>query len=251
MKTNNKLLSKSALQLIAAAAMLIGHLSFLAPNYGLLFAAHTLSRITIVIMCWFAAEGYYMTHDLNRYILRMGIFAAVSQIPYYLFSLGSVPAGMYSFLAGCYSDRNVIFTLFTGLCLLTVLRAKLRYRWKLIAVVCALFITRSSDWSLLGVLSIVTFGMFRGDFKKQAYSFVTVLFLHFIVRHIGLTVSFAQTDTVDVFQLLNSLSYAGCLLALPLLRLYNGKRGSCPKYALYIFYPAHLLALYFVKLAVL
>ena len=131
-----------------------------------------------------------------------------------------------------------------------MVKSKLRHRWKLIALVCALFITRNSDWGLLGVLSIVIFAWFRGDFKRQAYSFVTVLFIHFIVRHIGLTVSFAQTDTVNVIQLLNSLTYAGCLLALPLLRLYNGKRGSCPKYALYIFYPAHLLLLYFVKLIV-
>lgn len=247
---DKKILSKSNLQLIAAAAMLIDHISFLAPNYYILLAAHTISRITIVIMCWFIAEGFYKTHDLSRYILRMGMFAAISQIPYYLFSLGAVPANTYSFLSGCYSNRNVIFTLFVGLCLLTVVKSKLRHRWKLIALVCALFTTRNSDWGLLGVLSIVIFAWFRGDFKRQAYSFVTVLFIHFIVRHIGLTVSFAQTDTVDVIQLLNSLTYAGCLLALPLLRLYNGKRGSCPKYALYIFYPAHLLLLYFVKLIV-
>jgi len=38
------------------------------------------------------------------------------------------------------------------------------------------------------------------------------------------------------------------LLALPLLYLYNGKRGrGAPKYFFYIFYPAHLAALQLIS----
>ena len=39
-----------------------------------------------------------------------------------------------------------------------------------------------------------------------------------------------------------------CLLSLPILALYNGKRGTAKmKYLFYIYYPAHLVALYLLK----
>jgi len=39
-----------------------------------------------------------------------------------------------------------------------------------------------------------------------------------------------------------------CLLALPLLALYNGRRGKLKmKYLFYLYYPLHLVALYFLS----
>lgn len=248
---DKKILSKSALQYIAAAAMLVGHMSFLAGGYAAAYLMTFVSRITIVIMCWFIAEGYYRTSDLNKYAVRLGIFAVVSQLPFYFFKLGGAPDGVYAFLAGNYSNRNVIFTLFVGLLLLSVIRSGMRYRYKVIALICALYITRNSDWGFIGVMSVALFGVFRGSFRKQVYAFVTVLLIYFISKHFGLTVEFARAGVIDIASLMNSVSYAGCLLALPLLRLYNGKRGSCPKYALYVFYPVHLLCLFIVKLMLL
>ncbi len=242
------ILSKSALQYIAAAAMLAGHTAFLADSFAAAYFMTFFSRITIVIMCMFVAEGFYKTHDLNKYALRLAVCAAVSQLPYYFFRIGTLPQGVYSFLAGNYSARNVIFTLLVGLMLLSVLKSGMRYRYKLAALVCALFITRNSDWGFVGVMSIAVFGMFHGSFKKQACAFVVVLFVYFIAKHFGMTVQFALMGEIDINMLLNSVSYAGCLLALPLIALYNGKRGACPKYALYIFYPAHLAALFIIKL---
>lgn len=243
-----KILNKSNLQFIAAAAMLIDHISFLAPNYAVLYLMHFISRITIVIMCYFVAEGYYHTHDLNKYVLRLGIFAAISQIPFYLYKIGAVPTSLYYFIAGNYSSRNVIFTLFVGLCLLTVLKSQYKYRYKIIAVICSFFLVRNSDWSYAALLFILAFGLLHGNYKKQVSAFITALFIYVIYKHLGLTITFAKTGDIDIISLFNSVSYFGCLLALPILKMYNGERGGAPKYALYIFYPAHLLILYIVKL---
>ena len=41
----------------------------------------------------------------------------------------------------------------------------------------------------------------------------------------------------------------GLFLIIPLLYLYNGKKGKCNlKYLFYVFYPAHLIILFFVNL---
>ena len=50
---------------------------------------------------------------------------------------------------------------------------------------------------------------------------------------------------------LNTLSEAGAFLAVPLIGAYNGQRGRKMKYFFYIFYPAHLLALWLIRILVL
>jgi hypothetical protein len=46
---------------------------------------------------------------------------------------------------------------------------------------------------------------------------------------------------------LTNLVNLGCLLALPLLRRYNGQRGLDYRYLFYAFYPTHLLILYMIR----
>lgn len=48
----------------------------------------------------------------------------------------------------------------------------------------------------------------------------------------------------DAYLTLHSVTEAGAFLSLPLIALYNGKRGLSLKYLFYIVYPAHLLILW-------
>lgn len=244
MKT--KLLNKTNLQLIAAAAMLIDHAAFLAPTYFIFYLCHFIGRITIVIMCYFIAEGYYHTRSVEKYLLRLGIFAAVSQIPFYLFSAG-ISSSLYGFLAGNYSHRNVIFTLFAGLCLLAVLKSKVNPILKGIAFVCAIYITRCSDWGAFAVLLVVAFGIFHNKPKHQIYSFIILFFARFIFNHFSMTLEFARTGEIVLTEVCSAFTQLGALLAIPLLSLYNGKRGNSSKFGLYIFYPVHLILLFMLK----
>ncbi len=40
-------------------------------------------------------------------------------------------------------------------------------------------------------------------------------------------------------------------LSIPLILLYNGKRGKYSKFGFYLFYPGHLMLIYFLKLVLL
>lgn len=251
---NNKLfnvLSKSQLQLIAAAAMLIDHTAIFAYYYispFLYYFMRFIGRITIVIMCYFIVEGYHKTHDLNRYLVRMGVFAAVSQIPFYVSGNYSVPSNLYTFIAGNFYSRNVIFTLFAGLALITIIRSSYSSILKILSCIAILFLTRNSDWGIYAIMWIVCFEIFYGDTKKQLTwaAFVLLIRLIFVGKSVISGCIDAGYMTVeDVLQLLTQL---GGFLSLPLLLLYNHKKGKASKFSFYIFYPVHLLILAFFKM---
>ena len=76
-------LSKCALQIIAIISMLVDHMAYsFVSNVSLYYyILRLVGKISIIIMCYFVAEGYFKTRNIGKYILRMGIFAAISQIP--------------------------------------------------------------------------------------------------------------------------------------------------------------------------
>ena len=91
------------LKIIAAVTMLIDHTG--AVFFPQLAVFHIVGRLSFPIYAFLAAEGASKTHRKSRYLLRLGIFALLSEAPFRLaFSLGwenPLP-------------RNVLFTLLCG-----------------------------------------------------------------------------------------------------------------------------------------
>lgn len=70
------------LKLIAVLTMVIDHLGFLFfPEQEWMRAV---GRLTMPIFAYAIARGYFYTRDSKRYLLRMGILAVISQLPYTL-----------------------------------------------------------------------------------------------------------------------------------------------------------------------
>lgn len=70
------------LKMIAIVAMVIDHIAVLFfPN---LIIFRIIGRLTLPIMAFFIAEGYTKTSNAKRYMIRLGLFAIISMIPYYL-----------------------------------------------------------------------------------------------------------------------------------------------------------------------
>lgn len=236
-------LNKTALQIIAITAMLVDHLAIFMYNTIYYYIMKFIGKIAIIIMCYFVAEGYYKTHNIIKYITRMGIFAAISQIPFYLYVRQGViiqnPKGL---LLSVFNTRNVIFTLFIGLCLLAIIKSNYKIWIKVIATVAALYLVRNSDWGYYAILWIIGFGLIRESKIKQTIWAATVVVIK---------IAFAAVPAINSVILAGALTYGmldwlvmfGGFLALPLIMGYNGERGVNLKWGFYVFYPLHLLIL--------
>ena len=85
-------MSSFALKTIAIIAMLIDHIAWAFVPTGTILGQimHIIGRITAPIMCYFIAEGYYHTHNMKKYALRLAIFALISHIAYNYFMTGKI-----------------------------------------------------------------------------------------------------------------------------------------------------------------
>ena len=191
-------LNKWWLQIIAIVAMLADHAAVLSPVASVYYILKLIGRITIVIMCYFIAEGYHKTSSIPKYIMRMGIFAAISQIPYYLYMYhGRIPTNTNGLLMSLFTYRNVIFTLFIGLVLLAIVKSGYNLFIKLVSCVAALYLVRSSDWGYYVILWVIGCGLFYGSKKKQ---------LIWMSAIIALRIAFMAVDTMVLiaFQIVDS-----------------------------------------------
>ncbi len=247
--TEKKGITKSALQIIAVIAMLIGHVWLIdkmwyVSNPWVYAVMEFVGTLTIVIMTYFVAEGYHKTKDLSKYIWRLGLFAVISQLPYYFACNGfSSSLNMKGLIVSIFYDRNVIFTLFVGLCLLAVVKSTYNLLIKLVAIFAALWLAKYSDWSYYAILWIIGFGLFYGDKRKQMLWLVAVVLVRLMFMAVEPVMGIIQFRTLKVIDLCNWIANFGCLMAIPLLTAYKGERGNMPKWTFYVIYPLQFIVL--------
>ena len=232
---------------IAIIAMSIDHVAWLLfPGYQVnpvALVMHIIGRITCPIMCYFIAEGYHHTKNISRYTRRLFLFSVISHFPYIYFSENFVD--WRSFIPFYYGEilnqTSVLWPLAWGLVMLRIAnspRFKEWVKYLLIIVIC--LITFPSDWSCIANLCILAFGTNRGNLKVQMQWMV------FYAAMYSLVYFFALDKVYGILQM-------AVVLAIPVIAMYNGKRGENPKinaivkYVFYIYYPLHLLILGWIK----
>ncbi|MEH7236439.1 TraX family protein [Bacillus sp. JJ1562] len=227
--TFQKDLSSNALKYIALIAMFFDHLvaGFIPQETLAGFVSRIPGRVVAPIFCYFIAMGYFYTSNINKYIERLVIFAAISHFPYVLY-----------FKLPWWKTTSVMWGLALGLIALTIVKSeKLSIYVKLALVFVCCMLAYPADWNYVAVLWIVFFGIFRGQFNKQILSFVFIgIFVHIIPEITNLGWHHA-------YQI-------GIFLAIPLLVMYKGRRGrksNLLKWGFYVFYPLHLIFLYILK----
>ena len=222
-------ISGSALKVLAATLMLIDHIGVLLhPDHILLFTLfgrkvtlyylmRLIGRLAFPIFAFLIVEGYRHTRSKVRYGIALLVFALLSEIPYDLFRL-HVWFSMRS--------QNVFFTLllgYLGICAYEGLRKRWFLRAGSIALLLLVSFFLHADYGMTGFCTVV---------------------LMYALRDRELL-----RDVVGVAALSSGWKAA---LAFVSLAFYNGKRGFIKgrvlKYAFYLFYPVHLLILYFVRI---
>ena len=233
----------------AIAAMLLDHIArlFVPSQSAIGFLMHLLGRTTASIMCFFLVEGYLHTRDLRRYALRLAVFAAISYLPYILFSTGAFPTW------NSVGKFNVLYTLLLSLGAVAVWdRIENGYlRLILLAVLCLL--ATLGDWSYYAILFALSFFLGRRNFSRQAKYFSLAGGLWVLQNTVSYFLLLPGGESVSFPEFLcGSGVQAGVFLCLPLLSAYRGRRGGSKGsgWFFYLFYPAHLLLLYGIWLMV-
>ena len=225
------------LKIIAIAAMLIDHVGSLIDNNTM----RIIGRLAFPIFAYCIAEGYHYTHNVNKYMKRLLILAIISHIPYMMASTTFQKYGWQSiipFSTGTGIERflnqtSVIWSYFIGL---VILQFSSNNKYKkvqipLIIVLCILAFP--SDWSCIGSLIVVAIASNRNNPKKQILSSYLFIILYSLVYY------FAISKVYGLIQLCT-------ILAVPIIYLYNGKKGdnkkvnNIMKWLFYIYYPLHL-----------
>jgi len=222
-------LSVSTLKWIAIAAMTVDHVAWLFVS-GTSVAGqimHVIGRTTIPIMCFLIAEGYYHTRNVRRYLLRLGLFALISHIPFMFFETRTITLTLYGMFY-----TSVIYSLFFALLALVVVKSEtLPMVLRMVSICLLIVLSYRGDWMFLPILWVLGFGLFR-DRRPLALLCAAAVSVGFW---------FSQMPG-NYFQL-------GTLLALPLLWLYNGQPGNKGmKYFFYLYYPVHLVLLGLIKM---
>ncbi len=235
-QTQTKGLTSNHLKIIAIAAMFFDHFvaMFVNHNTEIGMILRVIGRVVAPIICFMIAEGFHKTSNVNRYILRLFIFALISHLPY------NLAFGLTFFQA-----TSVMWGLALGLLALKVVKMEsvhIVFKLGVVAMCCLLSIT--ANWNYISVLWIVGFGVFYGDLKKQIIAFCVVAVIAHIVPTF-MNFGFTHEGYPHWYQF-------GVFLAIPLLWMYNGQRGKdvlrMGKYGFYIFYPAHLIFLYLLSI---
>lgn len=129
-----KKMDANTIKLIAVIAMTIDHVTWVIyPGYPKEFVPillHIIGRLTCPIMCYFIAEGYHYTKNLNKYTVRLFLFAFISHFAYVFASMDFV--NWKSFIPFYYgsvlNQTSVMWSLAWGLVMLRVVNSRRRTR---------------------------------------------------------------------------------------------------------------------------
>lgn len=242
----------NVLKWVAIAAMLIDHTAAVLGGWlpplcsGLM---RDVGRIAFPIFAYGIAQGCVYTHSARRYLGRLLLFAVLSEIPYRL----ALEAGSRSF-----GLHNVFFTLFAGAACCQIVkfcRSKGKHwAWAAVVPVGAIVLLceiLGTDYGGFGVLCVLLPYLFWESKPARIIALGSVVaFLYVVVSHF-------QGFSYPLWWMENPSALGGmlrqtlfALAGVGLVALYNGQPGSKKgKWFFYVFYPAHLLALWLLRAA--
>lgn len=315
MKEEKKEITGSTLKIIAAIAMLLdhtaavlldqwliqnGYFSISIFNIGklstlneytwvgaLVLVFRMIGRIALPIYVFLLVEGFCHTKDIKAYMIRMYLFAFISEIPFDLATCGKWIS---------FNQQNVFWGLAIGLSVLFLYqrleKSKVKTQQILgvlgIPALAAMFfgLISGAKWGDRGIMELgklvtvvlyliallISISIYLIKKKQSSEYEANLRFAKLLVMVIGMGITvFIRSDYYFGIVVSVSLLYhfrqkrikaAGlgilsliladpseltAILGLIPIAAYNGKRGLKIKYLFYIFYPGHLLILTWIR----
>ena len=219
-----QVLDGTVLKIIAMISMVFDHVGdMFFPGVMWL---RMIGRLAMPVFSFCIAEGFAHTRDRKKYLLRVGVFALISEIPFDLAFEGK-PG---------FAHQNIMLTFFLSIAALMLfdrIRGGADSEGKQIPI----------GKTVLGVLAVAAIAaaslLLRADYTVFA---VIAVFLFYVLRQkpplirSGAGVAFLALTRTMGYYCATGFSF------IPL-ALYNGKKGKGLKWLFYVFYPGHLLLL--------
>ena len=205
-----KVLSGSALKMIAIVTMTLDHVGYALAGPGASMTLRIAGRLAFPLYAFLLSEGYIHTRNLSRYALSLFLLAIISEVPYdLLFNREAFHPG----------QQNIMFTLLLGLCAIHIWDVSGReWIWKTLCCIIIIFLgwVLNVDYGSYGVALPLVFHILNNRKPWDAAA--------------GAALSAA---TGNIHQ---------AAAAIPIM-LYNGQRGFIKgklKWAFYAYYPVHI-----------
>ena len=233
-------MNRQQIKLLAITAMTIDHIALVSVPSGsiLYYVMRLIGRLTAPLMAFMLTEGYRYTRSRSRYLLRLVIFALISQPFYFRLAFGRAPESVLEYC----THWNVMMSLAIGLLIMMLFDSRIRSCTSIVLLGCLISLAHFCDWSyLIPAWTIIFFCYYERDKKKMMVFFalasVTLQTLVFC----------RQFDSFALF----SFQY-GTLLALIPIWMYNGQRGNVRhknlnRWFFYVYYPAHMAVLLVIQ----
>lgn len=239
-------LSQEALKIIACVTMLLDHigatvvLNCLYQATGadralwqdLYEAIRTIGRLSFPIYCFLLVEGAIYTKNPKRYGLRLLTGAILAEIPFDLAFYGRIT----------WAHQSAMVTLLLGFLMLEAMK-KFPELLKLLVVLPFAFVAGKLgvNYGATGIMLIAVFAFTRDVKFKYLWQFFGIWFV------------FSPNHRM-MFNWLGGIRWTIrelAVFAVIPIALYSGEKTTNSKllqWGFYLFYPAHLLALYLIQM---
>ena len=255
-------LSQEGLKLIASVTMLIDHVGaalvvlllirtpVFSPEYKAISVLYQtlriIGRIAFPIYCFLLVEGAYRTRNPGKYGLRLLLGTLLSEIP---FDLAFSPTWLtcewrFSTLLLGFNPafNSVMLTLLLGFFMIESMK-RVKGFWK-VTVILPFYLLAEllyTDYAGMGILLIAVFALSRGMEREK------------LLCVIGCAVVLCSgSKDMQLFGIWISMESFAMLSLIPIF-CYDGRkltRSKAVQWAFYLFYPAHILILAWLRLLI-
>lgn len=238
-------MNRDTIKMIAMFTMLVNHIAnvFMPAGAPMTNLCLYIGYFTAVTMCYFLVEGYGYTHSKKKYAARLFGFAVLAQLPY---QLAFPENGMADFV-----QFNMLFTLLLCFLILLVLDKVQNAVLRAAAIALLVCVSFFCDWALLAPVFTLLFVWAKDSRPRKQAAFCIAAMLYGGMAWLGSAAAQGAAQAVA-----DGIGCAVPILAagFVILYLYNGQRAQHHRrfyqWFFYAFYPAHLLVLGLLRLAV-